>query len=282
MVPLDFNNQTNGHLWTGSLPCCHSAFFLSLTYSAASAAALALHVSQAAPRPCCQPLLVVHPSRRKEPPWPTRKSLLSSASHQSPSTKTKPNLTRDPYLGQRNAEMRERKNIRWQISVPLPGFCSLSEIQVFTATAGCWLLICNLPPPHALPLRDPAYSSDSHTHAAASSKNWARRNAAILNQCLQSLRHVLLQRLVHLTLSPPRTITAGHSPDLTAWNLWIHDWDIQNGSQTTILHWECQDRCNSWDIPGVGFSVCLIEDRNDRERRRGSWGTFLTTESGIC
>lgn len=46
-----------------------------------------------------------------------------------PSTRNKPNLTRGSYLDQRNAATRERENVRRGISVPLPGFCSLSEIQ---------------------------------------------------------------------------------------------------------------------------------------------------------
>lgn len=156
MVPLGFNNQPNGHLWTGSLPRCHSAFLLSLTHQLSSAATPALRVSHAAPRPCRQPPWVLPPSLAPSPArslgGKSHRGPLGTASilqpcTDAPSTRKKPSLTRDSYLGQRNAETRERKNVRRGISVPLPGFCSLSEIQALIYS-NRRVLIIDLQPPH--------------------------------------------------------------------------------------------------------------------------------------
>lgn len=120
VVPLDFNNQPNGHLWAGSLPRCHSALLLSLTHGLSSAAPPAPQGRQAAPWPCCQPLSILCPSLAPSPA-----PSLGGKSHRSPlgrpsflqpcndppSARKKPGLTRDSYLGQHNAEMRERKNV---------------------------------------------------------------------------------------------------------------------------------------------------------------------------
>lgn len=153
---MDFDNQPNGHLWTGSLPRCHSAFLLSLTHQLSSAATPALHVSQAAPWPCCQRLLILHPSLAPSPArylggksqrGPLGRASFLQPCNDLPSTRKKPNLTRVSYLGQRNAELRARKNVRRGISVPLPGFCSLSEIQALIYS-NRRVLIIDLQPPH--------------------------------------------------------------------------------------------------------------------------------------
>lgn len=70
-----------------------------------------------------------------------------------------------------------------------------------------------------------------------------------------------------------------------AWNLRIRDRDIQNGSQITFSHWASQDLCNSWEIPGVGSSVCLIEEKREmmvKGEGAGGENFSLTTDPGIA
>lgn len=82
-------------------------------------------------------------SGRKELPRPLGRPSFLQPCNDPPSARKKPNLTRGSYLGQRNAEMRQRKNVRRGI----PGFCSLSEIRALIYT-NRRVLIIDLQPPH--------------------------------------------------------------------------------------------------------------------------------------
>lgn len=87
-------------------------------------------------------------SVRMEPLWSAQESIVSPALQQWPSTRKKPNQTRDSYLGQCNAEMREREYVRRGISVPHPGFCSLSEEIQALIYSNRRVMIIDPQPPH--------------------------------------------------------------------------------------------------------------------------------------
>lgn len=200
-----------------------------------------------------------------------------------PSARKKPNLTRDSYLGQRNAEMRERKNVRRGISVPLPGFCSLSEIQALIYS-NRRVLIIDLQPPHP-----------THCHwemrptAAIPTPTQLRQARTQPDGTLPFWTHVCRGHAEFSCGGWSTSPCLQHAPpllealDLIAWSLWIHAWDIQNGSQITFFHWESQDPCNSWETPG--FSVCLTEEKRGmmvKGRWAGEENFSLTTDTGIC
>lgn len=114
----------------------------------------------------------------------------------------------------------------------------------FTATAGSWSLICNHPTPLTAIERSNLQQRFPHL------RSFFKRELSPMGRChfetmsVASVPHFLL---------PAGTTIAGVSLDLTAWNLQIHDWDIQNRSQITFFHWEPREPCNFWDIPAVGL-----------------------------
>lgn len=139
--------------------------------------------------------------------------------------------------------------------LPVPAACQRVK-SWFKTTARCWLLICTIPL-HSLPWTDPAHSSDSHTYTASSSEHWDQWDSAI---------HILPWQL------PLSSSMARGSPDLINWILWIHDWDMQNGSQKTFFHQESQDPCNLGISQVLAFLFVYLRKRNYCKRRWGRWG----------
>lgn len=280
VVPLDFNNTPRELLQSGSLPCHHCAFILPLAQELFSYRISLM--TQPVPRPCCQPTLALlhplglclHPSCQGRAPTTHWEDLCG---FRPSSTKYKLNVTADVCLGQRKAETKEEKCFARYFCASLMLLQPVRDSSLDLERpqgADYWSAATS---PHSLPLSDPTYSSDSHTHKHFHAGTKPYETLPFWNHLCTARVH--LQHPVQL-LWLPAAIIAGNPLDLRVWNISIRD--LQNGSQITFFLQESQSPCSSWENPGVGSSIGLIkEKRNDGRRRTSRWGMFQSLP-GTC